>query len=267
MKTKRVFMLLIIAASTITFSEAQVLRQLKQKVIDKTVDAVVESTADKVAEKSSAAINKSIDKAINKHLGDMAGVFDGFKDVESLPASYDFDYIYTLQMRSNSESNNVNYYLSSSGNHTAARMEQQGNMLVIFDVINSAVVTVVNGIAMATGLNTNKLSEVNLPDNNYKTSPLPDKKFLGYNCKGMLMEDGDETLIVYFVPNMTLGLSSGLNPGIVRLPGKTAVGSSQFESGLVMYMESQNKKDKKGKKNVVIECVDFKKSKSRISVR
>lgn len=237
-------------------TSAQFLRELRDRAIDRSKDVILYKTSEKAAEKTSRAM----DKLLNP---DFSGIMtrSGKKiDMADLPDYYRFDYRYSLKMTTKEGEILFDYYLNPNEPYMGAKMSVGIDMTMIFDEGNNVLLTIVNGLPVATTMDTEEGFDENDFDylKEYTITDLPNREFLGYDCIGRQMENDDYKFIVYIAPDMEAGFGNVFKTDRANLPPAMQSMSREYENGLMMYMEMQDKKNKKRKNSsATMECVAF----------
>lgn len=265
--------IVVVALLLISFgvgqSHAQFLDKLKKRVLEKTEDIVIDKAANKVADKAADKTGEAMDKLLNPDLASIMNPIGKKVDVSKLPASYKFDYRYALKVNTGEGDINFDYYLSKTEPYMGMKMnmgkDEGMDMAMVYDEGNNAVFTNVGGMAIATELDLSKAVDKAEKDayNDYTFKELPNRKFLGYDCVGREMENGEYKITTYIAPDMEAGFGNMFKSEHANLPPAMQKFSDQYKNGVMMYMEMVDKKNKdkknKDKKNssVTMECVAF----------
>jgi hypothetical protein len=246
--------------------EAQILNKLKNKVLDKTEKAIVDKAAEKVAEKTVEAT----DEMFQPDLGDILQKAGKPVDVERLPEVYRFDYLYSLKMTAGEGNMQMDYYLNKTEPYLGMKPDAGTDMAMVIDERNNALVTIVNGQAFAMELTIDPQEGMDntASYSDYTITELPNRTFLGYDCLGRRMENDEYTFIVYIAPNTEVGFGNVFKSKHTNIPPAMRSLSKEYEKGLMMYMEIEDKKGKGSKAdNSIMECVAFEKSDREIRTR
>lgn len=271
MKKTRVLILTTMLCALSFSVEAQFLKNLKNQVIERSKEAIIDKTANKVAEsvseKVSDQIAGSINKALGESWGELMGPIGSIKDIETLPASYSFDYIYSLKISTTEGELPIDYYLSKSKPYMGAKFNLANDMTMIFDDENKALITFIGDKAIATEL---KIDDIDInPEehkaDNYKISNLPNKTFLGYNCIGRLIENDEYKMTVYLAENTEASFANMFNSRHAKLPKQMKTASGNAKDGMLMYAEVTDKT--RNNANSTMECTAFEKSDKVIKTR
>ena len=264
---KRILIIVILLAVVgIDTSDAQFLKDLKDRAIERSKEVVIGKTADKVADKTSQAM----DKILNPDFSKLTNPGGKKVDMSQLPDSYKFDYRYALKMTTTEGVIDLDYFLSKTEPYMGAKMNMGMEMSMVFDEGNKVMFTYVNGMAIATELDLD--SEVDDAEINryedYTFRTLPNREFLGYDCIGREMENEEYKFTIYIAPDMEAGFGSMFKTEHANLPPAMQKFAGEYENGLMMFMEMEDKKNKKKKNtSATMECVAFEPSDLVISTR
>ncbi|MCK7590769.1 hypothetical protein M0G43_09300 [Subsaxibacter sp. CAU 1640] len=179
-----------------------------------------------------------------------------------LPSTYDFDWIYETEMhmgKNQKDNMGMNFLIKDGASYQATQMvdektKDMGNATMLFDADLKTMVMFMD----ANG--TNYMQLYPIPDvkestekMDYKITELPSKTVLGYNCKGLQMEDDRYVFKVYHTSQAPIALSNFMNfsgAKNIDLPDIDPRIIEQFSKGLIMEMHMEDKK--KSKNNVSI---------------
>ena len=180
---------------------------------------------------------------------------------EDLPATYDFNWKYHLKMdfvNQKKESMDLVFLLKENVNYQGVSIEnvQQGSIneaTMIFDLnINSLVMFVeadqhkiLQIHPMQSGKNSGEMDKLQIRE-------LPPKNILGYNCKGLEVENAEYIVQLYHTSEAPIEMKNLFNfsgPMKMDVPDIDPRLVEQFSKGLIMEM---NYKDKKKSKNDVM---------------
>lgn len=241
-------------------AHAQFLDKLSKKVSD----AAENTVTDKSADKTSDEVGKGFDGIFSKKKKKK-----GEPDVSSPDNRYKFEYHYKMKMTTSSDKTmNMDYYFKPHQDYAGAAMTQSGmNIFMIFDYNKEASYSFMKtqGRKMYTSTALDMDTDNDWANNQYTKSDytvkdLPNKNFLGYTCKGKQIENNEWKFIMYYTDAVNVSFHNILNaskqqdnnPSVLRKYFKDA------ENGLMMYMESVDKKRNDG--SFTMECVEFEKA-------
>lgn len=264
---KRIVLGILFMAVTGIFSaEAQFLKEIRDRAIERSKDVIIGKTAEKAAEKTGNAM----DKLLNPDFSGFMNRTGKKVDMASLPESYRFDYLYSLKMTTKEGEILFDYYLNPSEPYMGAKINMGMEMSMVFDEGNKVLFTYVNGMPIATEMDlTDELDEEEMQtDHNYTFKELPNRQFLGYDCIGREMENEEYKFIIYIAPDMEAGFGNMFKSDHANIPPAMQKFSSEYENGLMMYMEMEDKKNKKRKNtSATMECVAFEPTELVINTR
>lgn len=257
MKTMKLFIaLLLITFVSIEQASAQLLKDIKNRAIERSKDVIVAKTANKAAEKTGQAM----DKLLNPDLNGLMNRSGKKVDMSDLPESYRFNYLYSLKMTTKEGEIMFDYYLNPNEPYMGAKINMGMDMTMVFDEGNNVLLTFVNGMPFATEMDSGEGFDEDELDsyNDYTITELPNREFLGYDCIGRQMENDEYKFIVYLAPDMEAGFGKVFKSDRANLPPAMQKMSEEYENGLMMYMEMEDKKNKKRKNtSATMECVAF----------
>ena len=252
---------LILISIGVSDSDAQFLKKLKKRVLEKTEELVIDKTADKAADKTGEAM----DKLSNPDFGSLMNPMGNRVDMSKLPATYNFDYRYAMKMSTQEGEIDMDYYLNKTEPYMGMVMnmgeENNMNMSMVFDEGNKAIVTYVNGMAMATEMDMSDIADAEVEEeiDMYKDltfKELPNRTFLGYDCIGREMENDEYKFTIYIAPDMEAGFGNMFKSQHANVPPSMQKFSQEYQDGLMMYMKMGDKKNK-DRGSATMECVAF----------
>ncbi|HSD07197.1 DUF4412 domain-containing protein [Flavobacterium sp.] len=228
-----------------------------------------------------AAEKKALDKSLKKvgnQIGDpdeqkkpvdvtMASYGMNKVDASAVPNSYTFSWKYVMEIKSDEgKAMNADYLLEPDVSYFGFNMAQgQGqNMLMIMDVKNKITVTCFgNGkekMASASKLpDYAEMAKKNGEQSKFTFKTLPNKTFLGYNCKGVQATNAEYDIVFYFTNEAKVSFGelyrSQKNN---KLPDVIA---NYFKPGEKALMMDMTMKDLKNKgKITTMKCISLEKS-------
>lgn len=192
-------------------AQGQFLKKLGNKIQQAAEDAVT----DKSAEKTREVTNKTMDGIFDIDLSASAEPVD----LETLPASYHFDWRYTLQMTTEKGNMNLHYFLNKDKNMpfgSRPEMEQgkaAGDMFMVMDP-NLATTTILmenNGTKTGMVMSTPDFASAVDQENgmaDFEFKKIGTKKILGYTCQGFEMENDESKITMYMAPDAPVSFSN-----------------------------------------------------------
>ena len=273
MKTVKIILVGVLLFGIAQGVEAQFLNRLKNRIVEEAEKVVIDKAADKAAEKTGEAMDRVLSPDIN--IGSIFGELGSPVDVSQLPEVYRFNYLYSMKMANEGGELLFDYLLSDSESYMGIKPNVGGDITMVMDEKNNAMVTVTGGQVFAMSLNTEDSDQ--LPEQeidpmefieDYKITELPNRTFLGYDCIGYRMENNEHSMIVYVAPDMEAGFQNVFNTKQANIPPEMKSLAKHYENGLMMYMEMEDKNNKGNKEaSTTIECVAFEKTDIEIRTR
>lgn len=261
---------LILCLVTGISAQGQFLKKLGNKVQQAAEDAVTNKSADKASE----VTNKAMDGLFDMDLSTAGEPVD----LETLPASYHFDWRYTLQMVTENGNMNIHYFLNKEKNMpfgSRPEMEQgkaAGNMFMVMDPSLTTTIILMENSGSKTGMVMSTPDIASAVDKqsdkgDYTFKKIGTKKILGYTCQGFQMENDESKITMYIAQDAPVSFSN-LYSGTAskQMPkGMDPKWLDQIgENSLMMEMDYVGK-DKKGQ-STKITCVALEKQKVDISL-
>ena len=267
MKTLKTWLVILLLSGTTTQqASAQFLKELRDKAIEKSKDVIVSKTADNAAERTA----NTMDKLLNPDFSKLSNPAGKKVDTSRLPDEYHFSYLYRLKMGTSEGEILFDYYLNPDEPYMGAKMNFGMDMTMVFDEGNQVIITMVNGMPIATEMDMDDAFDEDEQNylKDYTITKLPNREFLGYDCIGRQMENDDYKFIVYIAPDVEAGFGNVFKSERANMPPAMQAAAKEYENGLMMYTEMEDKKNKK-KKNTsgTMECVAFAPTKMVIHTR
>lgn len=270
MKRNTLFLIVVLSIFWSVPTNAQFLKNLGKKV----VNATEKSIEKKAEQKTTQTVDNSMDGIFNSVSSDKK---DNKNDSPSTSdkkpnKNYFFDYLYQLEVQSAENETELNFFINQKENYIGMAMSQgEYNIFSVIDYPQKASYTFM-------GANNQNFYIYNALDNelldfeddlgpaagnhNYTITDLPDKTFLGYNCKGKLIEDKEQKTTIYYTTEASIDMNQIFNSqqqsedtGIFDSGMYKAI--SEMSKGTIMYIETENKKNKK--ENFKMTCTQLKK--------
>lgn len=207
----------------------------------------------------SRGLTKTVNKSISNHK----------ISINDLPESYDFDWKYNTKMVMSSKKQqeiNMVFLIKEGANYQATQMtspdiKDMGNTTMLFDNNLKTMVMFIE----ANGSNFLQLYPIpdvsNASDlkNDYTITQLPSKSILGYDSKGLQMEDDRYIIQLYHATGTPITLSNFLNFGNTKaskLPDIDPRIAKQFNNGLIMEMHLTDKKKSKNSVSIIAQSLN-----------
>ena len=260
MKTVKSIILLafLLIASNI---QAQFLDKLTKRAKRAAETAAMNKAAEKAFEKAGSSEGGFLNMDNN-----IFGAFGGSVDPSVLPASYSYEWRYTLRVSHKQGDMDMHYHLREDGTDFASRFEMQqqtlmGGMLMVMDQQRGVMAMLMHtgneksGQVMASDDTPVDLSESESQLGDYEFREIGTKEILGYTCQGYEMENEDYTMTMYVAFDTPVSLNKATNMDMQRMPKgfdpkwMDKVG----KDNLMMEMRVDHKHKKKF--NATITCV------------
>lgn len=256
-------------------SQAQIFKNLKEKV-SRSVERAV---TDKVAEKAAKEASKTMDAILNPDFVTKSpitfGTYRG--DMEKVPDSYTFDWSYRIKIEMPKTKDNMEfeYRLNENGTYWGAQFDHNDmkngmNIFTVFDYDIEQNVMFMQSEEMnmvtATRLDTSSAEneEEEYRTSSYTIDKIDGKTILGYNCDGFIMENDYHHITMYITFEADVGFGDiyDTNQKFPKNfdPDWLKDGDKQ---GLAMEMEFKDKKDNKN--DMRMTCVKLEKEAFSIS--
>ena len=190
---------------------------------------------------------------------------------DMLPESYDFDWQYKTIMVMESRKKDVidmTFLLNVNANYQGSELvdrktKDMGKMTMVFDTELNAMVMFIEGQG-----NQKMLQMYSVPEpkkgnkqEEFKIKELPSKTILGYNCKGLQLENDKYTVQVYHATNTPITLSNFFSfsgDKNMNLPDLDPRLAKQFSEGLIMEMLYTDKKKAKNNFSITAQSLEKK---------
>ncbi len=247
-KTYSVSLILVILFifGNVETTNAQLLKKLKNRVEDAAKEAAIRKAEEMAARKA----EKSVEKLFSINLTKKS------MNPEILPESYEFEYKYKLQMKTNKGKMNMVYFLKPEATYFGSTPEiskskKAGNMLMVLDEALNTTTIFMEAQGKKMGhivplQDTDDDNEEQLKNSQFKE--LGTKTILGYECQGFTVENNEMKIIMYVAFDAPVSFNQIFkdNNTSKTLPkGFNKKWLEMAESSLVMEMQFINKENKK----------------------
>ena len=312
--SKKLLLLLCISFIVSNSINAQFLKKLQKSVAESIENAAIDQTANTAANKTAEAIDMSVNKASDAVVNlfkrkkkkkkksqntdqnddpyydqeDNSGSEDNIADMInintevdplSLPDSYNFTWLYTLQMQTGSGNVKMYYYLNPNASYFGAKPEMKesksvGNIIMVMDTESKTNVIFMdmNGQKMAMpssiSVNTDFDSEAVENSNDFTFKEIGTKKIMGFTCQGYEMENDETTTTIYVTKDAPVSFTQLFNGKSKTMPkGFNKNWLNKLDNSLIMELVSVSKDDGTtttmkcialNQKNTVINTSDYK---------
>ncbi|MDT0687730.1 DUF4412 domain-containing protein [Autumnicola psychrophila] len=256
---KKIVILCLSAFLISTSADAQFLKKLKNKVQEKVENAAIDNVSDKAANETNKSLNSIWEKKLSEGNFTM-----GMQhvDPEEVPATYDFDWLYNMQITSGSGEMDMLYHLKEDAPYFGIKMQQQGEMFMVIDNENDLSVMFItsgeNKYLMASRFDieeTPEDSEDFYDDMEIKA--IGNKTILGFDCQGYEGENDDYLIRFYVTDEAGIGFKGMFQDRQNTLPENFNPEWLQDGDVLLMEMEMQDKR--KEKNNISMTCTRIEK--------
>lgn len=248
-------------------AEAQFLKKLNKKV----QDAAENKVLDKSANKTSQSVDKGMDdifsigkdKPKKTKKQSKNDIFSSKKSSSNKAAasprsSYFFSHLYVLDFKAGETTGksgkveaDIDLFLTKGGEYLGMRGgENEHSMVIVMDYPRSTAFSFISSDnqKMVYPMNidlSDAEEEEEIEDMDFKISNLPNKNFLGYNCKGKQLENEEWKLKLYYTDEVPVSMSSMFR-GANSQDDMTSIfkrDGMNISDGLIMFMEGNNKQD------------------------
>lgn len=252
---KNVLILLFCIIST-SVVNAQFLKRLNREVQRSAENAAINRAEQIAADAAGDAIEKGVTKGIESlfanKFGDSTSSVN-IVDPSALPDSYEFEWMYTLQMQTNNGLFNIDYFLKPKATYFGAKPDMKqsktmGNMFMVMDLERNTntIFMESNGtkMAMPSYISNDMNMESENESKEYTFKEIGTKKILDYQCQGYKMENEDSVMIVYITKDAPVSFTQLFSADTKNIPkGFNSKWLTKLENGLVMEMEHTNKNE------------------------
>jgi len=273
-KIKITLFILFLSLMSTNVLKAQFLERLNKRVQRSAENAAINKAEQIAADKAGEAIEKGVTKGLESiFTKKMEGVNSGSiksVDASKIPDSYTFEWMYTMQMQTNSGLVNIDYFLKPNATYFGSKvnMEQSksaGLMFMVTDFYRNinTIFMETNGskMAMPTVLNldVNIESDEKIKSNDFSFKKIGTKTILGYKCQGFKAVTDEATTIIYVTNDSPVSFNQLFGSNVKSIPkGFDPKMLSTIKNGLIMEMEYTSKEDKNN--TTTLKCVILKKN-------
>lgn len=268
---KKMWFVIVLLVPLFSFnsSQAQVWKQFQkaaeQKALNKASQKANAAT-DKALDETDKAIGESVDKNVNVNEA-ILSYGKNKVDASQVPDSYAFSWKYIMEIKGDDgKAMNADYFLEPNVSYFGFNVSQgEGqNMFMVMDMKNRLTVTSFgNGKEkMASASKMPDYSEMAKKEGEkskftYKT--LPNKTFLGYNCKGIQATNDEYDIIFYYTTDAKVSFGDMFkNQKNWKMPDALAGYLKPDEKTLLMDMSMKDLKNKG--KVTTMKCVSLEKN-------
>ncbi|MHA6278848.1 DUF4412 domain-containing protein [Salinimicrobium sp. CAU 1759] len=240
-------------------TEAQILKKLKKKITEKVEDAAVNNVSDKAAEKTDESLNKLWSQQVKNNQFSMGM---DMVDPSEIPESYNFDWIYTLEMNTSEGKMDMVYHIKENAPYVGVKIPEAENMFTVLDNNENMTVLYMNSegnkMVMATRF---EVSEEEMAMNDsygqMEFEEIGTKTILGYNCQGYRAEDEENIYTFYVTDEAGVSFRDIYHENQKNIPKGLNADWLIDGTGLMMEMQMQDKANPD--KNVSMTCTGIEK--------
>ena len=226
-------------------AEAQFLKKLKEKVEKKVEDAAIKNVSDKAAKETDKSLNNLWAKQLENSNFSMGM---DMVDPSEIPAGYDFDWEYTLQMNTSEGTMDMVYHIKENAPYVGIKIPQAENMFTVLDNKRNMTVLYMNSegnkMVMATRFD---VSEEDMEaDNSYeemKFEEIGTKTILGYECQGYRSENAENVFTFYVTDEAGVSFRNLYQENQKNIPEGLNADWIRDGTGLMMEMQMKDKKN------------------------
>jgi hypothetical protein len=265
---KKIWFVMVFLVLLFSFesSQAQFWKQVQK--------AAEQHALNKASQKANNEIDKAVDPSVDQNPNQsinmnetILGYGKNRIDASAVPNSYAFSWKYNMEIKGDDgKAMNVDYFLEPDASYFGFNIAQdpKQNMFMILDTKNRITVTCFeNGNEkMASASKMPDYSEMAKKENEkskftYKT--LPNKTFLGYNCKGIQATSDEYDIVFYYTNEAKVSFGEMYkNQKNWKMPDGLANYFKPDEKTLLMDMSMKDIKNKG--KVTTMKCINLEKS-------
>lgn len=247
---------------------SQFFSKLTKKIEQKVENVVIDKTVNKSAEKTSKSMDKVFDiKPFEK--GDVKA------DPSNIPDSYKFSWKYSMKMTTKEGEIVFDYFLESEQPYFGFNMPKVNNNSTVSNDIfmvmdNDLKVTIMymksdkNSMMMVNEMADDlDLEETADTSTTYKYETLPNKKIMGYMCKGVKATNDEHDITMYFTNEAPVSFNDIYKNKQSNIPEGLKKHFKENEKTLMLEMTMKDKK--KRKNDTTMECISLEKVKKKIN--
>lgn len=253
----------VIAIMTLLFSfngsHAQVWKKLQ--------DAAQKKATDRANQKIQNTTDEAVDESFDQIQASMAGFGMDKVEASAIPNSYNFSWKYVMEIKTDEgKAMNADYMLEPDVSYFGFNIGQgKGqSMLMIMDFKNNLIVSCFGDgkdkMATATKLpDYSEMAEKDGENSDYVFKTLPNKTFLGYDCKGVQATNDEYDIVFYFTNEAPVSFGELYkNQKTQKMPQVIA---NYFKPGEKALMMDMSMKDLKKKSKVTtMKCISLEKN-------
>ncbi len=236
--------------------QAQFLKKLKEKVEQKVENTVTNKVADKAADEA----GKSVDNMLNFQM-ENSGFATGFEQVDyaEIPAVYDFDWSYVVNMETRKSDMTLNYFLKKDAPYFGFKLPENDMYMVMDPSRNLNVMYMKsegNNMVMATKIpeiSPGDIADDTAKEDEFSFKQIENKTIMGYDCSGYQGENQDMVLTFYVTTEPDVSFGDFYKSDKTKLPKGFDPKWIEDGKGIMMQMTMEDKKN--AKDNVKMTCI------------
>lgn len=255
---KKLIFATIVTLFVFSPAEAQFLKNLKKKVEQKVENAVINNVSNKAAEEADKSLNKMWDTQLKN-----APVLMGAErvDPDEIPASYDFDWEYTMNMETGEGDMDLVYHLKEDAPYFGIKVTQAQDMFMVMDM--EKLLTVMffssddNKFVSANKLNEEMLDSPEDEEvyEDMEINEIGKKTILGYECQGYKSENEDHIFTFYITDEAGVSFANMYQNENSHIPD--GFNKDWLKDGLMMAMDMEDKNNPEN--NAKMTCTQLEK--------
>ena len=260
-----VFLVLLLSFDS---SQAQIWKQIQKAAEQKALNRASKK-ADVATDKALDEADKALGEAVNQNINQNEAVLAYSKnkvDPSVVPNSYAFSWKYVMEIKTEGKAMNADYFLEPNASYFGFNVSQgEGqNMFMVMDMKNKLMVTGFGSgkEKMASASKIPDYTEMSKNENEkskFTYKPLPNKTFLGYNCKGIQATNNEYDIIFYYTTETKVSFSDMFkNQKNWKMPDALSGYLKPDEKTLMMDMTMKDLKNKG--KVTTMKCISLEKN-------
>jgi len=240
-------------------AEAQFFKKLKEKVQKKVEHVVTENIANKAANEANNSLNKMWETDL-KNIPIPMGA--NRVDISEVPARYQFDWEYQLNMETSEGNMDMTYLLNQDKSYFGMKVSKAEGLYMVLDMEKKLSVMYLSSGKnnFITASKIENLDDYESEDNPYENSTLKKigtKSILGYSCQGYQTEKDGQVLTFYVTREAPVSMVNMYSDEKSNIP--KGWNANWFEDGDVLMMEMEMVDQSKPESNIVMRCTGLEK--------
>ena len=259
---KKLIYLMLCAFLVSASAEAQFLKKLKKKVEQKVENTVTENISNKAANEADKSLNNLWETQLENSSFSMG---TERIDPSEIPASYNFDWEYKMNMKTSEGNMDMVYLLKEDASYVGLKVPQAENMITVLDTENDLTVIFMHSkeskIVIATRMDMEATNQQEAQDSyeEMEVEKIGSKTILGYDCQGYKMENDDHVFTFYVTDDAEVSFNDLYKTSSKDLPkGFENAEWMKNRDGLMMEMQMEDKKNPA--KSATMTCIGIEKN-------